>query len=78
MQNLSKCMQTFNDVEAFTRAWDTFEQSHCPYRNEKHISKTHHYKVLLVVISKVRSGNSGFYLGYNRVSTPSILTPWYY
>ena len=43
-------MQTFNDVEAFTRAWDTFEQSHCPYRNEKHISKTHHYKVLLIAV----------------------------
>jgi len=48
ISNLCKCMQTFNDVEAFVKAWDEFEQSHCPYRNEKQVSKTHHYKVTSV------------------------------
>ena len=43
-------MQAFNDVEAFVRAWDVFELSHCPYRGEKQISKTQHYKVRLLEV----------------------------
>ena len=50
IQNLCKCMQAFNDVEAFVRAWDVFELSHCPYRGEKQISKTQHYKVRLLML----------------------------
>ncbi|XP_046325515.2 androglobin-like isoform X6 [Haliotis rufescens] len=43
--NLGKCINNLGDTEMFRQAWEDLVQSHCPYRNDKLMSKTHHFQV---------------------------------
>ncbi|KAH9519394.1 hypothetical protein Btru_075440, partial [Bulinus truncatus] len=45
IQNLCKCINSFNDTEQFKQAWDILVESHCPFLNNKQLSKTQHFQV---------------------------------
>ncbi|KAK6170744.1 hypothetical protein SNE40_019059 [Patella caerulea] len=45
INSLGKCIQTFNNQQQFNTAWNKFVKSHCPYIDEKHTSKHHHFEV---------------------------------
>ncbi|XP_064627067.1 androglobin-like isoform X5 [Lineus longissimus] len=45
LSNVGKCISVFNDHAAFTQAWEELLNSHCPYRNNKLISKHQHFAV---------------------------------
>jgi len=44
---IGKCINSFGDQEEFVKAWKELTTAHCPYQNEKHMSKQHHFKVKL-------------------------------
>ncbi|CAH1799230.1 unnamed protein product [Owenia fusiformis] len=44
---MGKCIQTFNDPEANSVAREEFAAAHCPYRNDKTMSKTYHHKLFM-------------------------------
>ncbi|XP_067675678.1 androglobin-like isoform X1 [Haliotis asinina] len=43
--NLGKCINNLGDTEMFRQAWEELVSSHCPYRNDKLMSKTRHFQV---------------------------------
>ncbi|KAJ8315589.1 hypothetical protein KUTeg_007739 [Tegillarca granosa] len=45
MNSIGKCINAFNDTEGFKQAWDELVSYHCPYRNDKLMSKQHHFQV---------------------------------
>ena len=49
MAGLGKCIQGFSDPELVKIAWEEFYGAHCPYREDRHSSKTHHWKVGIVL-----------------------------
>lgn len=44
---IGKCINALGDQEEFVKAWKELTAAHCPYQNEKNISKQHHFKVNL-------------------------------
>ncbi|XP_053396619.1 androglobin-like isoform X26 [Mercenaria mercenaria] len=42
---IGKCINVFGDQEEFVKAWRELTQAHCPYQNEKQMSKQHHFKI---------------------------------
>ncbi|ESO89380.1 hypothetical protein LOTGIDRAFT_229226 [Lottia gigantea] len=70
INNLGKCVQSFNDQSKFNDCWEKFVQSHCPYQNEKNISKQHHFEVF----------NEAFYAMLKRslkeIATPEMAFAW--
>ncbi|XP_052244735.1 androglobin-like isoform X7 [Dreissena polymorpha] len=42
---IGKCINTFHDTEEFKKGWAELTAAHCPYQNEKQMSKQHHFKI---------------------------------
>ncbi|CAE1312319.1 unnamed protein product [Acanthosepion pharaonis] len=57
--SLGKCIKYFSNKEEFQREWEKLKPLHCPYLNDKSISKVHHFEVfneaLYSALSKVAS-----------------------
>ncbi|XP_061176714.1 androglobin-like isoform X2 [Saccostrea echinata] len=45
INSIGKCINSFTDTEAFKKNWDELVSFHCPYRNDKLMSKQHHFEV---------------------------------
>ncbi|OWF38911.1 Androglobin [Mizuhopecten yessoensis] len=45
MNSIGKCITYFNDREAFKQAWEELVNYHCPYRHDKLMSKSNHFKI---------------------------------
>ncbi|XP_062575227.1 androglobin-like [Saccostrea cucullata] len=45
INSIGKCINSFTDSEAFKKNWDELVSYHCPYRNDKLMSKQHHFDV---------------------------------
>ncbi|XP_035827266.1 androglobin [Aplysia californica] len=45
IMNLGKCILAFKDPTMLTSAWAELVASHCPYLEDKQMSKTHHFQV---------------------------------
>ncbi|KAK3803170.1 hypothetical protein RRG08_067346 [Elysia crispata] len=44
IMNLGKCILGFSDAEQFQTAWAGFVRSHCPYLDDKQMSKKRHFQ----------------------------------
>ncbi|XP_060593126.1 androglobin-like isoform X19 [Ruditapes philippinarum] len=42
---IGKCINAFGDQEEFVKAWKELTLAHCPYQNDKQMSKQNHFKV---------------------------------
>ncbi|KAL4233261.1 hypothetical protein ACF0H5_007945 [Mactra antiquata] len=42
---IGKCINTFQDQTEYQKAWKELTAAHCPYQNDKLMSKQHHFKV---------------------------------
>jgi len=47
MMGIGRCIASFTDPEEFKKAWVELTNAHCPYQEDKHMSKQHHFKVSL-------------------------------
>lgn len=47
INGIGKCINTFHDQTEFQKAWKELTAAHCPYQNDKLMSKQHHFKVCL-------------------------------
>ena len=45
MASLGRCIQAFSDPEGLTKAWQEFEEAHCPYRGLREASLKRHSEV---------------------------------
>ncbi|XP_048766494.2 androglobin-like isoform X7 [Ostrea edulis] len=45
INSIGKCINTFTDTESFKKNWEELVHYHCPYRNDKLMSKQHHFEV---------------------------------
>ena len=45
IMSLGKCIMGFSDAEQFQTAWAEFVRSHCPYLDDKQMSKKRHFQV---------------------------------
>ena len=45
MASLGRCIQAFSDPEGLAKAWQEFEEAHCPYRGLREASLKRHSEV---------------------------------
>lgn len=45
MASMGRCIQAFSDPENLSKAFDEFEQAHCPYRDMRDANLSRHYQV---------------------------------
>lgn len=62
---LGKCIGTFNNNAAFKESWEEFTNCHCPYKNDKSMSKQHHFKIF----------NEAFYTTIRKALPAELLSP---
>ena len=48
--SMSKAILNFHDETGLKQALDAYENAHCPYRNNKSLSKQHHHRVSIILL----------------------------
>ncbi|XP_022294382.2 androglobin-like isoform X10 [Crassostrea virginica] len=70
INSIGKCINSFTDTEAFKKNWDELVSYHCPYRNDKLMSKQHHFEVFNDALYNMLRKSLG------DIATPDIAFAW--
>nr|XP_022294389.1 androglobin-like isoform X19 [Crassostrea virginica] len=70
INSIGKCINSFTDTEAFKKNWDELVGYHCPYRNDKLMSKQHHFEVFNDALYNMLRKSLG------DIATPDIAFAW--